>query len=139
MLPQQQHQINNASAPINSHSQGQGPGNSPNLGHNHQRGYNNNNGINGNNNRGIGNGIGNGNANGPPDYMNYRRGLCPALSRDYPGGNGNGHGHNGRRYMSDHPNNPSSSMNGLLNSGHHQRNYNDRNLNNVSRSTMYYV
>ncbi|KAI8045800.1 hypothetical protein M5D96_001989 [Drosophila gunungcola] len=125
------HQYQYQYHPQHHHSQGQGPGNSPNLGHNHnnQRGYNNNN-I---NNRGIGNG--NGNANGPPDYMNYRRGLCPALSRDYSGngngnGNGNGHGHNGRRYMSDHLNNASSSMNGLINSGHHQRNYNDRNLNN---------
>ncbi|KAH8318025.1 hypothetical protein KR074_000760, partial [Drosophila pseudoananassae] len=115
--PQQRRQINIASASLNSHSQGQGPGNSSNMGHNHmgQRGYNRN---------GIGNG-GNGNLNGSPDYMNYRRGVCPALSRDYSGHN--------RRHMGEiHLNNPSSSMNG--HSGHHQRNYNDRIVNHFGGS-----
>ncbi|KAH8295150.1 hypothetical protein KR018_008010 [Drosophila ironensis] len=112
---QQQHQINIPSAPMNSHSQGQGAGNSSNLGHIHQRGYNRN-----------------GNVSGPSDYMNYRRGMCPALSRDYSGnGNGNGHGHgHNRRHMGEiHLNNVPPSISGH-NSGHHQRNYNDRNLNN---------
>ncbi|SPP83597.1 blast:RING finger protein 44 [Drosophila guanche] len=146
MLPQQQHQINIASAPINSHNQGQGSSSGPSHSHSHhqQRGYNqrggnnngngNGNGININSNNGIGNsngnGIANGNVNGPPDYMNYRRGggVCPALSRDYAS---NGHNHNRRHMTDNHLSNAAAAMNNSHNNpGHHQRSYNDRNLNN---------
>ncbi|XP_022214453.2 E3 ubiquitin-protein ligase Arkadia isoform X3 [Drosophila obscura] len=134
----------------NCHNQGQGSSSGPSHSHSHhQRGYNNNNNnnnrggnvnginINGSNNgignsngNGIANGNGNGNVNGPPDYMNYRRGggVCPALSRDY---SGNGHNHNRRHMTDNHLNNASASMNSHNNPGHHQRNsYNERNLSN---------